>query len=107
MISLCCTEVEIRPALRDYKNFQAAQPGFGRSILGGLVRFSKPRFSAIICSLFVGSVLLAQTDTGRIIGTVVDQTGAVVAGAKVSLKNERTGEQRDVVSNESGLYFAT
>ena len=71
------------------------------------MRFSKPRFSAIICSLFVGSVVLAQTDTGRIIGTVVDQTGAVVAGAKVSLKNERTGEQRDVVSNESGLYFAT
>ena len=71
------------------------------------MRFSKPRFSAIICSLFVGSVLFAQTDTGRIIGTVVDQTGAVVAGAKVSLKNERTGEQRDVVSNESGLYFAT
>ena len=30
-------------------------------------------------------------DTGSIVGTVTDQTGAVISGAKVTLTNEGTG----------------
>ena len=33
---------------------------------------------------------LAQTDTGRITGTVKDVNGALVPGANVLVKNERT-----------------
>ena len=47
----------------------------------------------------------AQTDRGRIAGTVTDANGAVVPGATVSVKNEGTGEERSTVSNESGYYM--
>jgi hypothetical protein len=34
----------------------------------------------------------AQTDQGKVSGTVRDQSNAFVAGAKVTVQNERTGE---------------
>src|SRR4029453_8613691 len=36
----------------------------------------------------------AQTDQGKFTGTVHDSSGAFVAGATVTIKNERTGEER-------------
>ncbi|HEY2962634.1 MAG TPA: carboxypeptidase-like regulatory domain-containing protein, partial [Pyrinomonadaceae bacterium] len=47
----------------------------------------------------------AQTDQGRMVGTVTDANGAVVPGATVVAKNERTGEERTTVTNESGYYI--
>jgi hypothetical protein len=47
----------------------------------------------------------AQTDQGRIVGTVTDSNGAIVPGATVSIKNERTGEERAATTNESGYYI--
>ena len=47
----------------------------------------------------------AQTDRGRIAGTVTDANGAIVPGATVSVKNEGTGEERSTVTNESGYYM--
>jgi hypothetical protein len=49
--------------------------------------------------------LRAQTDQGRITGTVVDAQGGVVPGAIVVAKNERTGEERTATTNESGYYI--
>ncbi|HKS28401.1 MAG TPA: TonB-dependent receptor [Pyrinomonadaceae bacterium] len=46
----------------------------------------------------------AQTDAGRIVGTVADLNGAVVSGATVVAKNLKTGEERTAVSTEEGLY---
>ncbi len=46
----------------------------------------------------------AQAPTAEIIGTVTDATGAVIAGAKVTLTNPATNTQRVVTSNEAGLY---
>ena len=46
----------------------------------------------------------AQTDTGRIAGTVRDPAGAVVPGATVVAKNERTGEERTATTNAEGVY---
>jgi hypothetical protein len=43
----------------------------------------------------------AQTDQGRIVGTVVDANGGLVPGASVVVKNERTGEERTTTTNES------
>jgi Carboxypeptidase regulatory-like domain len=48
---------------------------------------------------------LAQIDQGRILGTVTDANGAIVPGAAVLVKNERTGEERSTVTNESGYYI--
>jgi outer membrane receptor protein involved in Fe transport len=48
----------------------------------------------------------AQTESGQIAGTVRDQSGAVVAGAKVTIKSVNTGTTREVVTNASGIYTA-
>jgi hypothetical protein len=48
---------------------------------------------------------LAQTDQGRIVGTVSDANGAIVPGSSVLVKNERTGEERTATTNESGYYI--
>jgi carboxypeptidase family protein len=47
----------------------------------------------------------AQTDRGRIVGTVTDANGAIVPGATVLVKNEGTGEERTTTTNESGYYI--
>src|SRR5262245_3862475 len=47
----------------------------------------------------------AQVDQGKIAGSVRDQSGAFVAGATVTVKNERTGEQRTVTSEASGGFL--
>src|SRR4026209_2705608 len=47
----------------------------------------------------------AQTDQGRIVGTVTDANGAIVPGATVLVKNERTAEERSTTTNESGYYI--
>src|ERR1044072_5007907 len=57
--------------------------------------------------LFIQAVALAQTDQGRIVGTVRDQANAVVPGASITLKNERTGEERAVYATEQGQYLVT
>jgi len=66
------------------------------------------------CSLFVLAVFTAlilhntvngQSDQGRIVGTVTDSTGALVPGATVVAKNEKTSEERSATTNESGYYI--
>ena len=49
--------------------------------------------------------VLAQADQGRIVGIVTDTNGAIVPGASVLVKNERTGEERSAVTNDSGYYI--
>ncbi len=58
-------------------------------------------FVALLCLQVTGS---AQTDQGRIVGTVTDANGAVVPGASVVIKNERTGEERTATTNDAGYY---
>ena len=55
-------------------------------------------------SLLVPTLLLAQGASGRILGRVADPTGAVLAGAKVTLLNEATGISRDAKTNDSGDF---
>ena len=47
----------------------------------------------------------AQTDAGRISGTVRDSSNAFVSGASVVAKNTKTGETRTAETNDQG-YFA-
>jgi len=54
----------------------------------------------------VSCTLPAQVGTGSITGTVTDASGAVIAGASVTITNVQTGIARDIVSNNSGLYLA-
>jgi hypothetical protein len=59
---------------------------------------------AISLFLAVPPPLSAQSANGRVLGRVADPSGAVLAGAKVTLVNEATGISRDALTNESGDY---
>src|SRR5689334_5650616 len=55
----------------------------------------------------MGHALYAQVDTGAILGTVKDQSGAVVPGAKVSLTNEGTTFSVSTRTGVDGSYTFT
>ena len=57
-----------------------------------------------VCAGFFVVPLEAQVDTGSIIGTVVDASGAVVSGAKVTLTNEGTAAAVTTTTGSDGLY---
>jgi hypothetical protein len=59
---------------------------------------------AIVVLLLLAIGALAQTDSGKISGTVKDQNGAIVPGATITVTNDRTGEERSATSNTDGLY---
>jgi hypothetical protein len=47
---------------------------------------------------------LAQIDQARISGVVHDQNNAIVPGATITIKNERTGEVRTTAAKEDGSF---
>ncbi|HKQ85926.1 MAG TPA: TonB-dependent receptor [Candidatus Acidoferrales bacterium] len=66
------------------------------------------------CCLFALAVLFlgvlvtttnAQTINGQITGTVVDPSGAVIVGAKITLTYPLTGQQRQVVTGTTGDFI--
>jgi hypothetical protein len=61
-----------------------------------------------ICTLiFSASTGIAQVDTGTILGTVKDQTGAVIPDAKVMIVNQGTAEQISTTTRSDGTYIVT
>jgi hypothetical protein len=63
-------------------------------------------FCTLAVLLALSAFLFSQTtsSTGSIQGIVVDQTGAVVPGAKVRITRIATGQVLNVVSNAAGAY---
>ena len=59
---------------------------------------------ALCLSLALGVCAWAQTSTSRISGAVRDSNGAVIAGAKVTAKNDATGAVQTQTTTEAGLY---
>src|SRR5260370_24019723 len=49
---------------------------------------------------------LAQGSSGRILGTVTDQSGGVISGAKVAVTDTERGVSKTLVTNEPGEYNA-
>ncbi len=65
------------------------------------------RLAYLLVPIFLlASSALAQTPTGEIEGAISDSSGAVIAGAKVTVTNPATNVQRVMQSNELGLYSA-
>jgi len=59
----------------------------------------------LLCALVLASTpTAAQTVTGTVSGTIVDASGAVVAGAAVTLLNERTGDARKAATSGEGRF---
>ena len=63
------------------------------------------RSIATVAVVAMSVIAYAQTDQGRFTGTVRDQSNAFVGGATVKVKNERTGEERVVLSNQQGYFL--
>src|SRR5262249_8770420 len=57
--------------------------------------------------MVLGLTVTAQTYQGRILGGVVDQNGAAVRGATVTITNVGTGARRALETNEAGDYVAS
>ena len=70
-----------------------------------MFRKSSLRNAFLVLSLLVvsASPLFAQYGAA-VEGTVADQTGAVVPGAKVTATNEATGVSRTTVTGGAGFY---
>ncbi|MCI0489136.1 MAG: carboxypeptidase-like regulatory domain-containing protein, partial [Blastocatellia bacterium] len=55
-------------------------------------------------SLIASNVAVTQTASGTLGGVVKDPTGAVIAGAQVSIRNEATGETRNATTDDEGRF---
>ncbi|HEV2248070.1 MAG TPA: carboxypeptidase-like regulatory domain-containing protein [Terriglobia bacterium] len=75
----------------------------GRSGIFRSVLFSV----SLVLGVLISSPLLAQVDMGSIQGTVLDQSGAVIPNANVTLTNEATNLTVQTKSNNSGAYIFT
>jgi hypothetical protein len=65
------------------------------------------RVFGIVCLLLAASVsVFSQTTTGRILGSVSDQTGAGVSGATVVITDVQRGSTRTATTDTSGAYAA-
>lgn len=60
-----------------------------------------------LCVLVFSSLAAAQSETGAVMGTVTDPTGAVVPEAKITVKNVATGALRVTTSSSAGVYNVT
>ena len=58
---------------------------------------------------FLGTMLLSllygQIDSGRIVGNVTDATGASVPNAVITVKNEKTSQERKQMADSVGYYI--
>jgi hypothetical protein len=64
------------------------------------------RFLVVIVSISLFVIPALADLTGDIQGTVLDESGAAVANAKITIKNVGTGATRVITSNQSGEYSA-
>jgi Carboxypeptidase regulatory-like domain len=62
------------------------------------------RVKAMAAVILLAGAVFAQTFRGTILGTVTDASGALVAGAKVSVKNVNTGLERTTETSGDGSY---
>jgi len=69
------------------------------------MRFKQQLCIVALLALLLPFLAAAQSVvTGGITGSVTDQTGAVIVGAKVTLTSASTGETQAVTSSSSGVY---
>src|SRR5205807_3999611 len=66
-----------------------------------------PRVFALSAFLVAALPLSSQVEQATILGTITDNTGAVVAGATVTVRNAGTGARRETKTDDRGNYQAT
>ena len=63
-------------------------------------------FAVVLAVIVAVGIAAGQTSEGRILGTVLDPSGAVIAGARITITNTRTGVTRELTSTGNGEYVA-
>ena len=72
-----------------------------------IASFRVPAFFIAVVCMVLSAPALAQKDAGSIVGTVKDQTGAIVANAKVTVSDVERGIHLQTTTNDSGQYVAS
>ena len=67
------------------------------------MRIARCLLLAVLTALLSTGIAIAQ-ENAEITGVVSDSTGAVVAGASVTVTAGETGAKRTTVTNSNGLY---
>src|ERR1700685_3649283 len=94
------------------RGFAAGSQTFAANQISGRRTMSfnsavKKLWEVLACSLLLASISFGQQLTGTLTGTTFDSTGAAVPNAKVTMKNESSGDTRSTVSNDSGYFSIT
>jgi hypothetical protein len=61
---------------------------------------------SIVAVLLLSTALFAQSNQGRIQGTVRDQSGGIIAGATVTVTDVLKGVSRTLTTDQTGVYAA-
>ena len=80
-----------------WKFFQARN---SMSVLNG----ARTALGLLLCALLTAALPVYGQDTGYISGTVIDKSGAAVAGAEVTLTSTSGNLTRTTTTNGDGLY---
>ena len=64
-------------------------------------------YATLLAALSLAIPAAAQTITGSIVGSVIDPSGAAVAGAKVTATLTSTGVEREIQTDERGAFVFT
>src|SRR5260370_28271728 len=77
-----------------------------KDLLAILTSILRRSCTSVLITIVTGSIALAQTQitTGVIQGTVLDESGAVVAGANVEVKNLETNSTSNLNTGADGRF---
>src|SRR5205809_3324902 len=78
-----------------------------KAISSGFLRASLTMSTVLLLLFLCAPPLRAQVDTGTILGTVTDASGAAISGAKVTLTNEGTSAALSTTTAPDGSYKFT
>src|SRR5260370_9362212 len=73
---------------------------------GGRLKHALQLLGGVLAVLLSCLPAFSQGSTGRILGTVTDQTGGVIAGAAVTVIDTERGVSRTLTTDDAGLYSA-
>ena len=77
------------------------------------IRVRRNWSAALLCLLLrcilatLSGVCAAQVESGKIVGTVKDASGAIISGAAVTVTETETNAERKAPTNSEGEYVVT
>src|SRR5467141_246252 len=95
------------PWMRSMNNSPAMNTGeFALRVTAGLVKLWRLSMAVVLGAVLLGfsAPVMGQAVNATLLGAVTDTSGAVVAGAKVTATEMKTGVSRSTTTNDSGNY---